>query len=105
MGLIWLNNNRPAPSPPASPGEDGEARSVSTAACDGQIWYVVRSLAEVRFGYEGQAAQIRLEWPGGSYEAKVEDSCSGTDCKVYLPRPGLSEVRIRLDECPWAKAP
>lgn len=108
VGLIWLNRSSPqggaSPGSSASPGGQ-PSQAVSQAVCNGRIWYVVRSGAEVRFGYEGQAEQIRLEWPGGVYEARVEDSCSGTDCKLFMPRPGLSEVRIRLDGCPWEKVP
>jgi len=113
MALLWLNNNPPKPAPTSpSPTETRislpQAQPSPTPAaqpCQGHIWYVTRSGAEVRFGYTGSAERVRLEWPGGSYEAAVADACTGTECRATLPRPALSEVRIRLDACPWEQVP
>jgi hypothetical protein len=124
MAILWLNNNPPKPAPASSPTPPTETRvslpqaqpspapeapaspaTPEAQPCQGHIWYVTRSGSEVRLGYTGSAERVRLEWPGGSYEVAVEDGCTGTQCTATLPRPALSEVRVRLDGCPWVKVP
>jgi hypothetical protein len=125
MALLWLNNNPPkaatasSPTPPtetrvslpqaqpspATPEAQPSPATPEAQPCQGHIWYVTRSGAEVRFGYTGNAERVHLEWLGGSYEVAAADACTGTECKATLPRPALSEVRIRLDGCPWEKIP
>lgn len=73
--------------------------------CQGNITAIGRSGAEVAFHYEGTAEEVRVTWPGGEYRARTADTCTGTECRFTLPRPGMADVRIALDSCPPEPAP
>ncbi len=73
--------------------------------CRARITWVTRGGEEVRFAYEGEAEALRARWPSGQYLARINDVCTGTECRLVLPRPALSEVRVALDACPWVEVP
>jgi len=73
--------------------------------CQGNITSIFRAGAQVVFQYEGVAEEVRVTWPGGEYRASTADTCTGTECRFTLPRPGVADVRIALDSCPPEPAP
>ncbi|MBW6395815.1 hypothetical protein KZX47_11735 [Thermus sp. SYSU G05001] len=121
IGLYFLAQVRPgdAPRPSASEVRVGETPSgTQTAAseergapqvvphlCRARITWLTRGGEEVRFAYEGEAEAFRARWPSGQYLARINDVCTGTECRLVLPRPALSEVQIALDACPWVEVP
>ncbi|BAC55284.1 hypothetical protein AV953_gp04 [Thermus virus IN93] len=76
-----------------------------SGGCQGRLTALFRSGAEVAFHYEGTAEEVRVTWPGGEYRARTADTCTGTECRFTLPRPGMAGVRIALDSCPPEPAP
>ncbi len=121
IGLYFLAQMRPedAPRPSAtevqsggvSPGtqiaasEEQSAPQVVPDLCRARITWLTRGGEEVRFAYEGEAEALRARWPSGQYLARINDVCTGTECRLVLPRPALSEVQIALDACPWVEVP
>ncbi|BDG15821.1 hypothetical protein [Thermus brockianus] len=73
--------------------------------CQARLTAIFRSGAEVVFQYEGTAGEVRVAWPGGEYRARTADLCTGTECRLTLPRPGMPEVQIALDACPPEPVP
>ena|GEM_PF-2210613 len=73
--------------------------------CQGYITAIGRSGDEVAFQYEGVAGEVILTWPGGEYRARTADVCTGTACRLTLPRPGMPGVQIALDSCPPEPVP
>lgn len=121
IGLYFLAQVRPGGTPrPSIPEvQSGEmAPGTQTAApeeqgaphvvpdlCRARITWLTRGGEEVRFAYEGEAEALRARWPSGQYLARINDVCTGTECRLVLPRPALSEVRVALDACPWVEVP
>lgn len=103
----------PRPAAPAVQGEQNPSGSPEVrieplgeaAGCGARITSLGRSGAEVVLSYEGEASRLWAKWPGGAYQARVEDACSGLTCRLVLPRPGMGEVQVGLDACPGVEVP
>lgn len=121
IGLYFWSQVRPASPPRTSAsevrtGEMPSQRQISLSKvqsapgaeadlCNAQVTWLTRVGAEVRFNYEGEARLVGAQWPSGTYLALTSDVCTGTECRLVLPRPSLSEVRIALDSCPPVEVP
>jgi hypothetical protein len=121
IGLYFLAQVRPGGTPrPSIPEvQSGEmAPGTQTAApeeqgaphvvpdlCRARITWITRAGAEISFAFEGEAENVYARWPSGEYKARVADTCTGTECRFTLPRPGMADVRIALDSCPPEPAP
>jgi hypothetical protein len=95
---------QPAQAPTKTPPVPLEEKAV-LPICSGQITFAARSLAEVRFAYEGTAETAWARWPGGELKARVEDACSGAECRMVLPQPALTPVQVGLDACEGTELP
>jgi hypothetical protein len=73
--------------------------------CGGRITWATRSGGEVRLRYDGEASTVWARWPGGEVKARVEDACTGVECRLVLPRPGIGDVRVGLDACQGLEMP
>lgn len=85
--------------------ENREARGSGSELCHARITWITRAGAEISFAFEGEAENVYARWPSGEYKARVADTCTGTECRFTLPRPGMADVRIALDSCPPEHAP
>ncbi|GAA6756958.1 hypothetical protein Thermus77420_24350 [Thermus thalpophilus] len=102
FGLQALHGDRLSPrgvDVSSSTQNHGASQKDVLPPCAGKISWLTRGGQEVRFSYEGQAQTIRMEWTGGAYESSVADACTGTECRVILPRPGLGTFG-----CGWTRA-
>lgn len=73
--------------------------------CGGRITWAARSGGEIRLSYEGEASTVWVRWPGGEAKARVEDACTGQECRFALPRPGIGDVQVGLDGCEALELP
>jgi len=67
--------------------------------CSGRITWTMRAGNEIKLTYDGEASTVWAWWPGGEVKSSVEDACKGSECRLFLPRPGIGDVRIGLDNC------
>jgi len=81
------------------------APEAEAPGCGGRITWAAQSGGEVRLSYEGEASTVWARWPGGEAKARVEDACSGQECRLTLPRPGIGDVQVGLDGCEALKLP
>ncbi len=102
--------------PAATAGQEGQSAPQSQVVhlappeaeapgCGGRITWAARSGAEIRLSYEGEASTLWVRWPGGEAKARVEDACTGQECRFTLPRPGIAAVQVGLDGCEALELP
>jgi hypothetical protein len=77
----------PTPSKAQAPG------------CGGRITWTMRVGNEIKLTYDGEASTVWAWWQGGEVKSSVEDACKGSECKLFLPRSDIGDVKVGLDNC------
>lgn len=108
---IWSHGTAAAPVQEAATAvQEGQISSRSqivhttpseatAPVCSGRITWTMRAGNEIKLTYDGEASTVWAWWPGGEVKSSVEDACKGSECRLFLPRPGIGDVRIGLDNC------
>jgi len=73
--------------------------------CGGRITWTMRVGNEIKLTYDGEASTVWAWWQGGEVKSSVEDACTGVECRLVLPRPGIGDVHVGLDTCQGLEMP